>query len=197
MKILVAGNSNYGLSEAIANTLPIGTEVVDGTVEVIDFISRSECGVDLTEVSNQKQFAKNSLNYDVTILVSCLWGFEQTKLAERIAKEWREVNHSGYLIALGSSADTPVKGTAWSYPVEKKALRAYCRQLSQMSAGENEYKLRVTYLSPGNMHTPKQDEKMPDTDKLNTLYVAHLIKFLINQPKDVNISELTLDCIPQ
>ena len=79
------------------------------------------------------------------------------------------------------------------YPAEKKALRAYCRQLSQISAGENDCGLKVTYLSPGNLHTPKQDEKMPDTPKLDTNYVADIIQWLLEQPQDVNISELCLD----
>ena len=46
------------------------------------------------------------------------------------------------------------------------------------------------------MHTPKQDEKMPGVVKLNTAYVADVIVWLTNQPKTVNISELTLDAIP-
>jgi len=46
------------------------------------------------------------------------------------------------------------------------------------------------------MHTPKQDEKMPDTPKLDTDYVAGVIQWLINQPKDINISELCLDRVP-
>lgn len=185
MKYLIAGNPAYGLSKAIAER--ISTD---------QWCSRSFNGVDLTSAASQKQFANDSLHSDVTIVVSCLWGYEQVKLVERIAKQWMDCDHRGYLIVLGSSADTPVKGTAWSYPAEKKALRAYCRQLSQISAGENDKQFKVTYLSPGNMHTPKQDEKMPDTVKLNTAYVADVIVWLTSQPNNVNISELTLDAIP-
>lgn len=182
--ILIAGNPQYGLAKSI-NDQWQDKELI--------FKSRSHSNTDLTSVHEQKEFAKLSLESKITILVSCMWGYEQVKLAERIAKQWIEHKHDGYLIALGSSADTPVKGSAWSYPVEKKALRAYCRQLSQISAGENEYKFKVTYLSPGNMHTPKQDEKMPGTLMLDTEYVAGIIDWLVTQPEHVNISELTLD----
>jgi NAD(P)-dependent dehydrogenase (short-subunit alcohol dehydrogenase family) len=185
MKLLVAGNPHYGLAQAIA------AKQLGGV-----YYSRTHNNTDLTNVLAQKQFAVDSLQYDVTIIVSCLYGYEQVKLTERVAKEWSANKHQGYLIVLGSSADTPVKGTAWGYPAEKKALRAYCRQLSQMSAGENEHRFRVTYLSPGNMHTPKQDEKMPGIVKLNTGYVADVVAWLTSQPKSVNISELTLDAIP-
>ena len=81
------------------------------------------------------------------------------------------------------------------YPAEKKALRAYCRQLSQISAGENDCKLKITYLSPGNIHTPNQDEKMPGTLKLEPAYIASTIKWLIDQPDSINLSELCLDRI--
>lgn len=188
--ILIAGNPEYGLAQSI------NEQWKELNVRQMTFKSRSHSSTDLTSVHEQKEFAKLSLEYKTTILVSCMWGYEQVKLTERIIKTWIENNHNGYLIVLGSSADTPVKGTAWSYPVEKKALRAYCRQLSQISAGENQHKFKVTYLAPGNMHTPKQDEKMPDTPKLNTEYVASILEWLINQPHNVNISELTLDIIP-
>lgn len=196
MKYLIAGNPTYGLSSAISARLLDNWKPGLILENSVSWCSRSHNNSDLTSVASQKAFANSSLDSDVTIVVSCLWGYEQVKLVERIGKAWAEHSHDGYLIVLGSSADTPVKGTAWGYPAEKKALRAYCRQLSQMSAGENSHKFRVTYLSPGNMHTPKQDEKMPDTVKLNTAYVADVIVWLTSQPNNVNISELTLDAIP-
>ena len=188
--ILIAGNPDYGLAQAL------NEQWKESHVRDMAFKSRSFSNTDLTNVHEQKEFARLSLEHEVTILISCIWGYEQVKLAERVAKQWIEHKHDGYLIVLGSSADTPVKGSVWSYPVEKKALRAYCRQLSQISAGDNEYTFKVTYLSPGNMHTPKQDEKLPNSPKLNTEYVANIIDWLVHQPDNVNISELTLDIIP-
>ena len=184
MKILVAGNPDYGLAQAIKTKYPNA-----------DFCSRSN-NWDLSVPNKQREFAELSMDYDVVISVSCIWKFHQTTLVQEVAKRWMESKKQGYIIVLGSSADTPVKGTAWMYPAEKKALRAYCRQISQAVAGENDIPFKMTYLSPGNMHTPKQDEKMPDTLKLDTDYVAGVIEWLIDQPKHVNISELCLDRIP-
>ena len=183
MKILVAGNKEYGLAKAIAK------QYSDAT-----FLSRSS-GYNLGKHEVRQQVAEMSLEYDVVLLVSALGEFKQTLLAESIANQWVKENHNGYLIALGSSADTPVKGSKWSYPVEKKALRAYMRQLSQAVSSDTPPNWKTTYLSPGNMHTPNQDEKMPDTLKLDVDYVAQIINWLILQPSNINISELCLDRI--
>lgn len=181
--ILVAGNNNYGLAKSLHDLYPTAK-----------FLSRSS-GYNLGKHEVRNDVALMSLEYDVVLLVSALGEFKQTLLAETIVKQWVENDHNGYLIVLGSSADTPVKGTAWVYPAEKKALRAYTRQLSQAVSSDNPPKWRTTYLSPGNMHTPKQDEKMPNTPKLDTEYVANIIDWLIKQPADINISELCLDRI--
>jgi NAD(P)-dependent dehydrogenase (short-subunit alcohol dehydrogenase family) len=183
IKILVAGNKNYGLAKAIYELYPHAT-----------FLSRST-GYNLYEKENRQKTAEMSLEYDVFISVSCLEQFAQTMLVEAVMNQWWKENHKGYLIAIGSSADTPVKGTKWAYPAEKKALRAYCRQQGQAIASDTPPNWRVTYLSPGNMHTPNQDIKMPTTLKLDTSYVAGVIQWLVNQPKNINISELCLDRI--
>lgn len=183
-KILVAGNPEYGLAKGIHKKFPDAT-----------FISRTYGNLDLSIPSKQRELAEISMDYDVFISVSCIWRFAQTEYVQEVAKRWVERKH-GYIIAIGSSADTPVKGSAWIYPTEKKALRAYCRQLSQISSGENDCNLKVTYLSPGNIHTPKQDEKMPNVKKLDVEYITNVIDWLLNQPQDVNISELCLDRMP-
>jgi NADP-dependent 3-hydroxy acid dehydrogenase YdfG len=185
IKILVAGNKNYGLAKAIYKLYPNAT-----------FLSRST-GYNLNDHQVRVDVAKMTMNYDVFISVSCLGGFNQIKLVEEVMKLWWITNHNGYLIALGSSADTPVKGTVWSYPAEKKALRAYCRQQSQAVSGDTPPNWKMTYIAPGNLHTPKQDDKLPDTPKLETDYVAEVIDWLIKQPKNINISELCLDRIPK
>lgn len=184
MKILIAGNPDYGLSQSLSEKFKA------------DFISRSHGSWDLANIEKQKEFANKSLEYDVVISVSCLWGFHQTSLVQELAREWVKHKKDGYIIVLGSSADTPVKGTTWGYPAEKKALRAYCRQITQMISGNDDVTFKMTYLSPGNMHTDKQDEKMPGVDKLECSEVSSVIEWLLNQPKHINISELCLDRIP-
>lgn len=183
MQLLIAGNKDYGLAKSLGKIFPDAT-----------FLSRTN-DFNLGKRDVRESVGDMSLKYDVFISVSALGDFSQTMLVESVIKRWWKENHKGYLIALGSSADTPVKGSKWIYPVEKKALRNYMRQLSQFVSSDDPPKWKTTYISPGNMHTPKQDEKMPTVKKLDTDYVASIISWLINQPEDVNISEFCLDAI--
>ena len=183
MNLLMAGNENYGLAKSIKNLFP---NLVS--------LSRSS-GYNLSKTDTRCNIAEMSLNFDVFLLVSALGDFNQTQLLKEIALKWQEKNHRGYIIAIGSSADTPVKGTSWIYPVEKKALRAYCRQLSQIVASESPPNWKITYLSPGNLNTPRQEEKLPGVPKLDCEYVVKIIGWLISQPPNVNISEICLDQI--
>ena len=179
----MAGNEKYGLAKSIKDLFP---ETVS--------LSRST-GYNLGKPEIRQRVVEMSLGFDVMLLVSALGDFNQTQLLRDTVLKWQEMNHGGYIIAVGSSADTPVKGTTWVYPVEKRALRSYCRQLSQMVASDSPPKWKITYLSPGNLHTPKQDEKLPSVPKLDCDYVAKIIAWLIDQPRDINISELCLDQI--
>ena len=181
--MLVVGNKEYGLAKSLHKIYPDA-----------HYLSRTT-GYNMAKKDVRELAAKDSLNHDVVILVSALGDFSQVLLVETIAKEWIKNNHNGYLLAIGSSADTGVKGSKWIYPVEKKALRNYMRQLSQGVSSDTPPDFKITYLSPGNLHTPRQDEKMPDTPKLDTDYVAGICKWLIEQPHNINISELCLDRI--
>lgn len=183
MKIMVAGNKNYGLAAGIFKLFPDAV-----------FLSRST-GYDLLDESVQHQVAQSSLEYDVFLSISCLYNFQQLSLVKKVTDKWIENEHNGYMIALGSSADTPVKGNNKIYPVEKRALRAYLRQLSQICGCEQPPNFKITYLSPGNLHTPSMDKRLPGLPKLDCDYVSEVISWLINQPSNVNISELCLDRI--
>ncbi|MCJ8277260.1 MAG: hypothetical protein HRT44_01815, partial [Bdellovibrionales bacterium] len=123
-KIMVSGNKNYGLANALSKIFPNA-----------DFYSRSTSETDLARYEVREEFAEKSLDYDIYISCSCLSQFRQTLLLEKVYKKWHENNKKGQIICLGSTADTPVKATGWVYPIEKKALRAYCKNLSMDSLG--------------------------------------------------------------
>jgi len=79
-----------------------------------------------------------------------------------------------------------------------KALKAYCKNLSMAvlgGHGKSPNGIRISYLSPGYIKTAQADEKHPEVKKLDPDYLAGLIKWLIEQPKEVNISEIALDPI--
>jgi short-subunit dehydrogenase len=184
--MLIIGNKDYGLAGSLYKLYPEA-----------EFLSRTTgYNINVQNSAVAEQIAQMSLQHDVVIMCSALARFVPTMLCEKLVKTWFEKKHSVYLIAVGSSADTPLKGTSNLYPVEKRALRSYMRQLSQIASGDNSQGVKTTYIAPGNMHTPRQDEKQPGIPKLDTDYVAGVIKWLIDQPRNVNISELCLDRIP-
>jgi NADP-dependent 3-hydroxy acid dehydrogenase YdfG len=119
-------------------------------------------------------------------------------LLEAVAGEWLKAGKKGQIIAIGSTADTPVKGTPWIYPIEKKALRAYCRNLSLAALGghgSNPSGLRVTYISPGYIATPNAQRNHPGKNMLATEKIVEVIDWIIQQPEGVNVSEIALDPI--
>ncbi|MCC6138537.1 MAG: hypothetical protein IT287_07880 [Bdellovibrionaceae bacterium] len=137
-----------------------------------------------------------SLEYSIYISCSSLDKFAQTLLLQTVVQHWEKNHHKGHIIVLGSSADTPVKGTSWIYPAEKKALRAYARNLSQKVLGGHgapSNGIRTTYISPGYLDTPDANDKHPAVVKLNCDYVTEVITWVLAQPQHVNISELCLD----
>ncbi|MFN8792019.1 MAG: hypothetical protein ACK5Y2_11245 [Bdellovibrionales bacterium] len=186
-RILIAGNPNYGLAAAYRRRWPGAT-----------FASRSAGGYDLTTFEAQTKLANESLNFDVFISCSCLHNFHQVILVKAVIELWKERGHPGHLIAIGSTADTPVKGESKLYPIEKKALRDYCRNLSFMALGGHGAKppgFRVTYITPGYVSTPSMNRKFAHVDKLEPDYLAEVTEWVIQQPSSVNISQLSLDPI--
>ncbi len=185
--IIVSGNPKYGLAEAIHRRFPEAR-----------FFSRSHSGTDFKNAENMDEFAKTSLKYEVYISCSCLSRFRQTLLLEAVYQEWLKAGKHGQIIAIGSTADTPVKGTPWLYPIEKKALKAYCRNLSFATLGGHGSKpsgIRVTYISPGYIDTPKARENHPGKSMLTSESVVDAINWVMGQPEGVNVSEIALDPI--
>jgi NADP-dependent 3-hydroxy acid dehydrogenase YdfG len=163
-------------------------------------MSRSESQTDLSNLDEIRKFAQKSLEFDTYISCSCLFKFNQTLLLQAVVDCWRKNNHKGQIVVLGSTADTPVKGTEWLYPIEKKALKSYCRNLSFAALGGHGKPpagYRITYLSPGYLDTPDANEKHPSVMKLELSYIAGMIEWILQQPLTVNISEISLDPIQE
>ncbi len=184
---MVVGNKNYGLAKAISKAFPQA-----------DFFSRTTSDTDLNRRDVRDEIAQLSLEYDVYISCSCLSQFRQTILLEQVFQKWRESKKQGQIICIGSSADRPVKGHGWLYPIEKKALKAYCQNLSLTCLGGHGQEpsgLRITYISPGYLDTPKANDKHPEVKKIDLSYLAETIQWVLEQPEGININEISLDPI--
>lgn len=187
-KVLITGNRNYGLCQAICNLFD--------TVDDISYhtISRGD-GYNLEKDEDQVRLANLMVddNFDVFINNAALWKFHQVMVAEKVHNTLSESKKKAHLIHIGSTADTGVKGRTWRYPTEKKALRAYNRDLTYMAQGGSN--IKSTIISPGSLTTPNVIKKHPGRALLDVEYIAEIILWLIQQPDYVNINEISLDPI--
>lgn len=178
MTTLTTGNPSYGLAQAIAT-------VIGG-----DFVSRST-GHDLTKDEVRKAVAEMSLGYDAFINCSALWRFHQSLVLETVWSRWKEAGKRGRIINIGSTADTGVRGGAWLYPIEKKALKDLSRNLTYSAIGGSG--IAVTTISFGYLSTPSVERKHPDKKKIDPLDAARMVQWVLEQPLSININELSLD----
>lgn len=176
-KILISGNPNFGLAQALYKIYPDAI-----------FCSRAN-GYDLTQSKQQQMFAELALESDVVIICSALWKFQQTVLLDEVYKKLTEQNKSPHIICVGSTTDRVKNGKAWRYNAEKKALRDYSNTLSISGVWGNTPK--VSYISFGTL--TNNQHKHPDRKCLDIYDAADYIKWLINQPKCVNINEISID----
>lgn len=179
MKILIAGNSKYGVAKSISKML----EGHDLT-----FASRSN-NYDLCESKGQEKFAKESIDYDVIILCSALYKFNQTVLLDRVYRSCTDAKKTNYIICISSTTDRVKKGGAWLYNAEKKALRDYCNTLGINGVWSNGPK--ISLISFGSLSNVQ--DKHPTRKCLDIDVAVSYIKWLIDQPKFLCVNELSID----
>lgn len=178
-RILITGNPKFGLAQELYKLYPDAT-----------FASR-DTGYDLTNLIGQTKFCKDALGYDVIINNSALWKFQQTLTLDALYKTCVDNKHSPRIICIGSTIDRVKKATAWLYGVEKKALRDYANSLSMIGVWDSGPK--VSLISFGSLSNVQ--EKHPDRTCLDIARAATYIKWLIDQPLDININEISIDPI--
>jgi hypothetical protein len=187
-KVLITGNRDYGLCQAICN--------IFDTVGDIDYVTASRTtGWYLDKNDEQDRLAEYFTNegFNVFINNSAMWKFHQIMIAEKIYEQSFKLGLHAQLIHMGSTADTGVKGRTWRYPTEKKALRDYNRDLTYMSQGGSN--IKTTLISPGSLTTPSVIKKHPGRKLIDVEYIAEVILWLLQQPDYVNINEISLDPI--
>ena len=180
MKILVSGNPTFGLAEALNAVLE---------EHELNFVSRTTHQLDLTKTENQQAFADMSLNYDVVILNSALWKFNQTLLLEAVYKKLKAQGKQTLIICIGSTTDRVMKATDWLYNAEKKALRDYCNSLGMTGVWAKNP--RVTLISFGSLSNVQA--KHPDRKTIPIKKAAEYIKWILEQPSEFHINEISID----
>ena len=187
-KILITGSRKYGLCEAMCNLFDTMPDIEYETA------SRSN-GYHLDTSEGQKKLAEKYIegDFDIFINNSAIWKFHQVMIAECMFNAMNEADRKGHIINIGSTADTGVKGRTWRYPTEKKALKAYNRDLTYMTMGGSN--IKTTLISPGSLTTPAIIKNHPDRKLIDVEYIAELVVWIINQPEYINVNELSIDPI--
>jgi NADP-dependent 3-hydroxy acid dehydrogenase YdfG len=175
--MLITGNKEKGLAGALYKLYPDAT-----------FCSKS-AGWDLTKIEDQKDFAEVALEHDIIINCAALWRFEQTNLLETIWKRCVEENHNPHIINIGSTTDRVNRAMSWRYNAEKKALRDYSNSLGLLGVWDN--KPKVTYISFGTLSN--NQHKHPDRTCMDIDTAAQYIKWIIDQPTNISINEISID----
>lgn len=179
--MIISGNKNKGLAGALAKLYPDAV-----------YCSR-ETGYELTNNKDRDRFAQEAAQHDVIVICSALWQFEQTVLLDAVHKSCLKQNKRAHIVCVGSTTDRTSKGTTWLYNAEKKALRDYSNSLSLVGVWHSGPK--VSYISFGTLSN--NQAKHPDRRTLDIDAAAQYIKWLIDQPKYVNINEISIDPMQQ
>ena len=175
--MLIAGNKNYGLANSLAKIYPDAV-----------YASRTT-GYDLVTSDGQKRFSKESLNHDIVILCSALHNFNQTLLLNTVYKQCVDNKHRPHIIMVGSTTDRVKNGKVWIYNAEKKALRDYSNSMGISGVwGEGPKISLISFGSLSNVQHKHPDRKCMDIDR-----AASYIKWIIEQPRDLAINEISID----
>lgn len=175
--MLITGNNTVGVSAALAKIYPDA-----------EFVSRST-GFDLSKKVDQERCAELVCKHDVFVNCASLYKFNQTTLLNIVYHKCVLEKHNCHIINIGSTTDRVKKGGAWLYNAEKKALRDYSNTLGLNGVWGSGPK--ISYISFGTLDN--NQEKHPDRKTIDINVAAEYIKWMIDQPLNLNINELSID----
>ena len=177
MNILISGNKGKGLAGALYKLYPDAT-----------YVSKST-GYDLVTADGRERFCDLAKTADVIIVNVALWQFQQTVLLDAVYKTLVEAKNIAHIIVIGSTTDRVKNGKPWLYNAEKKALRDYSNTLAIGGVWSNNPK--VSYISFGTLSN--NQEKHLDRKCMDINTAAGYIKWVIDQPRNLNINEISID----
>ena len=175
--MIITGNKEFGLAQSLAKIYPDA-----------EFISR-ETGYDFGKKLDMERCAEAVMRHDVFINCSALFRFTQTSLLDIVYKKCVLEKHNCHIINIGSTTDRVKKGGAWLYNAEKKALRDYSNTLALSGVWSSGPK--ISYISFGTLSN--NQEKHPNRVCMDIDAAAEYIKWLVDQPRHLNINEVSID----
>ncbi len=184
MKVLITGNPEKDLCSYL---VPIFEE---NSYEC-HCVSRRN-GYDFQEnpYGTVKKIVKLADEFDIFINLYANYFFNASVLAHKLFCDWADKGYSDRrIVNIGSTTDRVKKGSRNLYHYEKRILR-------EMSSGHSLQSVwsqapKVHYCSFGTLDN--RQEQNPGRATLSMQKVAEYIYWLINQPKDIHINEISID----
>lgn len=175
--MIITGNKTEGVAGALAKLYPDA-----------EFCSRQN-GFDFGRKADQERLADLVCQHDIFVNCAALFKFNQTTLLNIVYHKCVLEKHNCHIINIGSTTDRVKKGGAWLYNAEKKALQDYSNTLGLTGVWASGPK--VSYISFGTLSN--NAEKHPERKLLDIDKAAQYIKWIVEQPKDLVINELSID----
>jgi len=175
--MIITGNKTEGVAGALAKLYPDA-----------EFCSRQN-GFDFGRKADQERLADLVCQHDIFVNCAALFKFNQTTLLNIVYNKCVLEKHNCHIINIGSTTDRVKKGGAWLYNAEKKALQDYSNTLGLTGVWASGPK--VSYISFGTLSN--NAEKHPERKLLDIDKAAQYIKWIVEQPKDLVINELSID----
>ncbi|MCB0367337.1 MAG: hypothetical protein H6624_05545 [Bdellovibrionaceae bacterium] len=153
-------------------------------------------GYDISNPTDVKRIVALSRDYQVVVVVA-FCDDHQAELVEKLAVDWLERNHDGYLICLGSTAVYHVKyhraPSMWSYLRAKEGLRLLGEYISHQTR-KDEVKMRFTNIQVGNLDNEKSRKSKPHFKRgIQPSELGQVIHNLVHSPPHLCVHEMVLD----
>ncbi|NQZ02688.1 MAG: hypothetical protein HRT45_18655 [Bdellovibrionales bacterium] len=184
MKILITGNPEKDLCQPLVQQLEQrGHECM--------CLSRAN-GYDFADnpYGVIKRIVDLSTDADIFINLYANYFFNQTVLAHKVYKNWVSKGlNDRWLVNIGSTTDRVRKGKSNLYHYEKLALREFSNGHSIIGVWEEAP--RVSHFSVGTMSN--RTEQNPGRKTMPLDKAAGYIVWLLEQPKEFHVNELSID----
>ncbi len=129
---------------------------------------------------------------DIFINLYANYFFNASVLAHKLFNDWLEKGYSQKrIINVGSTTDRVQRGKRNLYHYEKRILREMSSGHSMLSVWDQAPK--VTHLSVGTMQNRSAEN--PGRKCLSMSHVADYVYWLVSQPTEIHINELSIDPI--
>ena len=183
MKVLITGNREKDLCK-------ITTELLEAIGYTVETLSR-KTDWDLGNWEVIPKIIEKANDFDIFINMFANWRFNASLISYYLFKDWESKKFNDrFILNIGSTTDRVKRAKTNLYHYEKLAFREISNGLSMAGVWAKDTP-RMTLLSVGTMDN--RADNNPGRKTLNMDKVAGYILWILQQPKDIHVNELSID----